>query len=769
MATTSQNNSPVNTILYRFEGPFESSYSLAVVNREMARALEALRPGTVALYATEGPGDYTPDVSGLQDDALVIALWERYLTCPNSVPAVTLRNLYPPRVHDMTGKLHVMNNYAWEESIFPRAYVDAFNQHLHLLAVTSQYVRKVMVDSGVTVPIVVTGNGVDHILRYPVEPVVLTSTKAFRFLHVSSCFPRKGVDVLLDAYTRMFTCHDDVVLVIKTFPNPHNTVAQQIQVYQARDPACPAIEVISAELSTGQMNSLYAQAHALVAPSRGEGFGMPIAEAMLWNVPVIVTGYGGHTDFCTPDTAWLIDYEFANAQTHLQQFASLWVEPSAVHLATLMRSFYEQCHTEAGQAVIKIRTDNARQVIEATGRWQHVAERLLGGLDAIQVAGSVASDDPKMAWVTTWNSRCGIASYSAFLLQHLAGDVQVLANTHATLIETDGDSVTRCWTALGVNPQVDTLDALETVLVAGHYHRVVIQFNYAFFDLTALAAKLVAWQTQGIAIYLFFHATRDVIHDGVLRKSLRQLGKALPGCRRLFVHSVEDVNRLKRFGCVSNVTLMPHGVIYAPEITVRPLRGDGVFRIATYGFLLPGKGIPELIRAFSLLLIQFQATCEHYPFHALRLELFNALYPGEVSAQVLQHCQALIETLDCAASVSLHTEYQTDEQALEGLNACDMVVFPYQQTGESSSGAVRMGLASGRPVVCTPLAIFDDVADVVHFLPGTSPEALAQGLAGLLRDPQRLQSQHKPQQQWLQAHAWSAIAKRLEAIFQEAV
>ncbi len=769
MATTSQHNSSVNTILYRFEGPFESSYSLAVVNREMARALEAWHPGTVALYATEGPGDYTPDVSGLQDDALIIALWERYLTCPNSVPLVTLRNLYPPRVHDMTGKLHVMNNYAWEESIFPRAYVDAFNQHLHLLAVTSQYVRKVMVDSGVSVPIVVTGNGVDHILRYPVEPVALTTTKAFRFLHVSSCFPRKGVDVLLDAYTRMFTCHDDVVLVIKTFPNPHNTVAQQIQVYQARDPACPAIEVISGELSTGQMNSLYAQAHVLVAPSRGEGFGMPIAEAMLWNVPVIVTGYGGHTDFCTPDTAWLIDYEFANAQTHLQQFDSLWVEPSAVHLATLMRSFYEQSNTAAGRAAIKIRTDNARQVIEATGRWQHVAERLLGGLGAIQVAGSVAPDGSKMAWVTTWNSRCGIASYSAFLLQHLAGDIQVLANTHATLVETDGDSVTRCWTALGANPQADTLDALEAVLVAGHYHRVVIQFNYAFFDLTALAAKLVAWQARGIAIYLFFHATRDVIHDGVLRKSLRQLGEALRGCRRLFVHSVADMNRLKRFGYVSNVTLIPHGVIYAPEITVRPLRGDGVFRIATYGFLLPGKGIPELIRAFNLLLIQFQANREHYPFHALRLELFNALYPGEASAQALQHCQALIETLDCAASVSLHTEYQTDEQALECLNACDMVVFPYQQTGESSSGAVRMGLASGRPVVCTPLAIFDDVADVVHFVPGISPEALVQGLAGLLCDPQRLQSRHEPQQQWLQAHAWSAIAKRLEAIFQEAM
>lgn len=767
MATISQQTSNVNTLHYRFEGPFESSYSLAVVNREMARALERLRPGSVALYATEGPGDYEPDLSGLQHDPEIIQLWERHVAATSAPPEVTLRNLYPPRVSDMAGKLHVMNNYAWEESVFPGAYVDAFNQHLQMLAVTSQFVRKVMVDSGVTVPIVVTGNGVDHILRYPVEPVPLPTDKAFRFLHVSSCFPRKGVDVLLDAYTRMFSCHDDVLLIIKTFPNPHNTVEQQIRVYQARNPDCPAIHVISAELSMGQLNSLYAQAHALVAPSRGEGFGMPMAEAMLWDVPVIVTGYGGHTDFCTPDTAWLIDYTFAKAQTHMQQFDSLWVEPSAVHLATLMRGLYEQFQTPAGQVTIKARTRKARQTIEANWGWQPVAERLLGALDDLQAAPPLAPVKPKVAWLTTWNTRCGIASYSAFLLPHLSGEIEVLANTHAALLDVEGDSVTRCWTALGVNPQADTLDTLQAVLLAGNYRSVVIQFNYAFFDLAALGAKLSAWQADGIAVYLFFHATRDLIQHGVLRKSLRELGSALQGCCRLFVHGVEDVNRLKRFGCVDNVTLIPHGVMYEPDVLARPRRGDGVFKIAAYGFLLPGKGIPELIRAFGLLLERFQNARAHYPCQTIRLELFNALYPGGVSEQEAQQCAALIEAIG-GQSITLHTTYHTDQQTLEALSACDVVVFPYQQTGESSSAAVRMGLASGRPVVCTPLAIFDDVAEVVHFLPDTGPEAIATGLEVLLREPAQLQRLHESQHAWLQAHAWSSVAKRLDAILSTA-
>ncbi|OQX03524.1 MAG: hypothetical protein BWK73_39235, partial [Thiothrix lacustris] len=108
----------------------------------------------------------------------------------------------------------------------------------------------------------------------------------------------------------------------------------------------------------------------------------------------------------------------------MQQFDSLWVEPSAVHLATLMRGLYEQFQTPAGQVTIKARTRKARQTIEANWGWQPVAERLLGALDDLQAAPPLAPVKLKVAWLTTWNTRCGIASYSAFLLPHLSGEIE---------------------------------------------------------------------------------------------------------------------------------------------------------------------------------------------------------------------------------------------------------------------------------------------------------------------------------------------------------
>jgi glycosyltransferase involved in cell wall biosynthesis len=195
--------------------------------------------------------------------------------------------------------------------------------------------------------------------------------------------------------------------------------------------------------------------------------------------------------------------------------------------------------------------------------------------------------------------------------------------------------------------------------------------------------------------------------------------------------------------------------MYAPDILAQHQPDPSVFTIAAYGFLLPGKGIPELIAAFTL-------VKRRYP--QARLALFNALYPVHVSDDEAKKCRALIQASGYAEAIRLHTAYQDNRETLHSLAACDVVVFPYQQTRESSSAAVRMGLASGRPVVCAPLGIFGDVEEIVHFLADVTPEAIAEGLCELIADPDKLLSKQQRQQAWLQSHAWEQVAVRLESM-----
>jgi glycosyltransferase involved in cell wall biosynthesis len=64
-----------------------------------------------------------------------------------------------------------------------------------------------------------------------------------------------------------------------------------------------------------EMPGLYAACDSLVHPSRGEEFGLPIAEAMACGLPVVVTAGGAADDFCDDRTAYRIPARPASQST----------------------------------------------------------------------------------------------------------------------------------------------------------------------------------------------------------------------------------------------------------------------------------------------------------------------------------------------------------------------------------------------------------------------------------------------------------------------
>ena len=107
-----------------------------------------------------------------------------------------------------------------------------------------------------------------------------------------------------------------MTLIIKTFPNPHNEVGALLEAARWETDDYPNVVLIESDLTGGELKALMAASDALVAPSRGEGFGLPIAEAMLSGLAVIATAHGGHMDFCTDENSWLVDYDsLAHAHT----------------------------------------------------------------------------------------------------------------------------------------------------------------------------------------------------------------------------------------------------------------------------------------------------------------------------------------------------------------------------------------------------------------------------------------------------------------------
>ena len=146
--------------------------------------------------------------------------------------------------------------------------------------------------------------------------------------------------MLIDAFARAFTLDDDVILIIKTFPNPHNRVHELIAQARASYESCPPIQVIEEELSAGQILDLYARCDCFVSATRGEGFGLPMAEAMVQDLPVIVSAATGHADFCNNETAFIIDHAPQLSRSHMELSDSLWAEPDLDDLIANLRKVY---------------------------------------------------------------------------------------------------------------------------------------------------------------------------------------------------------------------------------------------------------------------------------------------------------------------------------------------------------------------------------------------------------------------------------------------
>lgn len=738
---------------WQLEGPFDSSYSLAIVNRELARALAAKKDvvPALALRSREGHGDFAASADFLAANPELAAM-QNITQQASSLPDVVLRNCYPPTLDDMQARVRVVHSYGWEETGFPAEFVNEFNRKLDLVLVVSRFVGKVLRDNGVRIPIAAVGNGVDHILMVAAGKLpeqALASLKSYRFLHVSSCFPRKGPDALLAAYGQAFRDTDDVSLVIKTFPNPHNNVEEQLAALQEADPHFPHVQIIMDDYDQAKMRALYEACHAVVAPSRGEGFGLPVAEAMLLQLPVIATAWSGQMDFCDDSKVWLCDYHFAKSTSHFSTTHSAWADPDVHHLARLMQEVHASPHE-----LIAAKTDAAYRFISENYAWSNVADRTVEALAALERQ-PLLRKEQRIGWISSWNARCGIASYSSFLTAGIPRDRVVYLSSHIPeRTERDADNVIRTWDA----SMDETLDHTYVVIEEQKLDVIVIQYNFGFFSLATLGRLIKRLKDDRKAVYVFFHSTADLDRDGQLI-SLASIANELKLADRLFVHGIEDMNRLKGFGVADNLTFFPQGLMPTlqhaaahvdAQVVAKQLTGKTV--IAAYGFLLPHKGIQALIKAFALL------RKEAGPYHLL---LVTSLYPVGLSEGEYHLCRKLMHDSGLDQHVTFLSDYLSDEASQSWLQHADLIVYPYQKTQESSSAAVRMGLASGRPVAVTPLSIFDDVKDAVHILPGTEPEEIAEGISSILNNPQVMQDKAAQARAWTATRQWPALSQRL--------
>lgn len=176
------------------------------------------------------------------------------------------------------------------------------------ILVASHWAKDVLLNNEVSKPVEVVPMGVDSDLfrPYPYEDL-----STVNFINIGKKEVRKGHDILIDAFNMAFEKTDDVILTM-IWSNPFLSQEENDQwtsMYKSSKLGDKIRLIDGGVLDDRMFAQTISYADCGIFPTRSEGFGMPILQAMACGLPVIVTNYSAPTEFCKPNNTMLIEIE----------------------------------------------------------------------------------------------------------------------------------------------------------------------------------------------------------------------------------------------------------------------------------------------------------------------------------------------------------------------------------------------------------------------------------------------------------------------------
>jgi glycosyltransferase involved in cell wall biosynthesis len=247
----------------------------------------------------------------------------------------------------------------------------------------SRWSRDGLVNSGADPgKIAIIPHGVDPDLFHPLSAgerealrTALGWEGCFVILNVSAMTPNKGIPALLMAFREVATRHGSVRLVLKGLDTWFNS-AGHLGILAEKIPADELnslrkkIAYIGDAKPFAEMARYYQAADVYVAPYMGEGFNLPVLEAIACGLPVICTRGGATDDFTTSDYTLHINSQLVKStRTGAEKQYSL--KPDQSHLTELL---YRAIDDREWMAQAQRR---GPEYIRSGYTWKHVVDKLL--------------------------------------------------------------------------------------------------------------------------------------------------------------------------------------------------------------------------------------------------------------------------------------------------------------------------------------------------------------------------------------------------------
>jgi glycosyltransferase involved in cell wall biosynthesis len=274
----------------------------------------------------------------------------------------------------------------WETSCLPPGFVRSCNYKDEIWT-ASEYSKQALINGGVERPIEV----IPHIIDTDKFRPMPRRKKMFVVLFQGEFTTRKGADLAIRSFARAFDKGDNVLLLLKTYlinsvHYGHRYIENKVKeiLYEEKGDRAPAYRIYDRFVPDDELPNIYNAADVFLFPSRGEGFGITLAEAMACGKLAIVPTLGGHTDFTShPYSVIYVDSQSVPIPDHMLEDdrkiyrGQNWIEPN---ISCLTAALYDAYHNFDGYEQTR---KNAREAIIKHSHRDVVVNKIQGRLECL--------------------------------------------------------------------------------------------------------------------------------------------------------------------------------------------------------------------------------------------------------------------------------------------------------------------------------------------------------------------------------------------------
>ena len=238
-------------------------------------------------------------------------------------------------------------NWHWaifeSDKLFPEQvawYADA-----DLVLVPSKWGKQVLAQNGIEEnKVAVVPEGVDANVFHPSIRKFYRKDNVFRVLVLSKFEPRKGFPELLKGFSQAFSNDNSAQLVLKAdslYMLGRKDLSYNDNLQHLTDSIHSAgitnFKLIEGALNDSEIFHLYNHCDLFLFPSRAEGWGLPLIEAIASGMPILSTNYSGHSEFLNSIPNLFVELATERAAVSEMEDLGYWACSTEEEIATKLK------------------------------------------------------------------------------------------------------------------------------------------------------------------------------------------------------------------------------------------------------------------------------------------------------------------------------------------------------------------------------------------------------------------------------------------------